>query len=77
MSSAVAIMPKKIEGRPKGRPKGAGRVTSRYAIVATPEYKAWMENFMEHAGETEVSDVFREGVRRYAEAIGFRPPPKR
>jgi hypothetical protein len=36
-----------------------------------------MDEFLAHVGETEVSDTFREGVRRYAEAVGFRPPPKR
>lgn len=77
MSSMVTIMPKKSDKRPKGRPKGAGRITSRYAIIATPEYRAWMAEFMEYAAETEVSDVFREGIRRYAEALGFRSPPKR
>ena len=36
-----------------------------------------MAEFMEHAGETEVSDTFPEAIRRYADAICFRPPPKR
>lgn len=63
--------------RPRGRPKGAGRITLRYAVVTTPEYRAWMEDFMEMLGEPEVSDVIRESIRRYAESAGFRPPPKR
>ncbi len=61
----------------KGRPKGAGRITSRYAIVASPEHQTWMREFMAFLGETEVSDVFREGLRKYAESAGFRPPPRR
>jgi hypothetical protein len=65
------------EERRRGRPKGAGRIKSKYTLVATPEYMTWMVEFMEHAGEAEVSDTFREGVRRYAESVGFRPPPKR
>jgi hypothetical protein len=63
--------------RPKGRPKGAGRITFRYGIVATNEYRGWMDDFMAAIGETEVSDVFREAVKRLAESKGFRPPPKR
>jgi hypothetical protein len=86
MPAATSIMAKKkpIQSEPelpqkprKGRPKGEGRITSRFAIVATPEYKVWMEAFLAHVGETEVSDAFREGIRRYAEATGFRSPPKR
>jgi hypothetical protein len=67
----------KAPAKPKGRPKGAGRITSRYAIVATPEYKAWMEGFLDHLGEVEVSDVFRDAVKALAAARGYAPPPKR
>lgn len=65
------------EKKPKGRPKGTGRITFRYGIVASDEYRTWMDGFMDHIGEPEVSDVFREGVRLYAERKGFPPPPKR
>jgi 2-oxoglutarate dehydrogenase complex dehydrogenase (E1) component-like enzyme len=65
------------EKRPKGRPKGAGRITFRYGIVASEDYQAWMRRFMEHMSEPEVSDLFRECVRRVAEAEGFESPPKR
>lgn len=77
MLSGPGAMAKKKVAKRLGRPKGAGRVTSRYAIVATPEYRAWMKRFLDHIGEKEVSDVFREGVRRYASATKFEPPPKR
>src|SRR3954453_20964485 len=85
MPLATTIMAKKKVAKPApepakkrlGRPKGSGRVTSRYAIVATQEYKEWMEEFLKHVDELEVFDVFREGIKRYAEATGFRPPPKR
>jgi hypothetical protein len=86
MSLAGAVMAKKRKdapspepapAKPKGRPKGAGRITLRYAIVTTPEYRAWMESFMEYLGESEVSDVYRDAVRHYAEAKGFRLPPAR
>jgi hypothetical protein len=60
-----------------GRPKGEGRITTRYVIAATPEHRAWMESFLPHVGEIEVSDLVRESIRRFAEATGFRPPPKR
>ena len=73
----LVTLPMAKDKRPKGRPKGAGRITFRYGIVASDEYRAWMERFMEHIGEPEVSDVFREGVRLYAESKGFGPPPKR
>jgi hypothetical protein len=86
MSLATLAMPKEPK-RPKdsahppkkrmGRPKGAGRITTRYAIVATPEYRVWMKEFVTHLGEPEISDVFREAIRLYADAKGFRPPPKR
>ena len=82
MGEASTIMAKKsaTAGAPPktmGRPKGSGRVTSRFAIVATPEYRAWLDEFMKHAGETEVSDAFREGMKRYADSMKFRSPPKR
>lgn len=79
----TALMAKKhddagdAQPRPKGRPKGSGRLKSRYSIVHTPEYRTWMDSFLEFAGESEVSDAFREAMRRFAEAKGFRPPPKR
>jgi hypothetical protein len=86
MSLTATLMAKKRKdapppspnpGRPKGRPKGAGRITLRYAIVTTPEYRAWMEGFMAHLSESEVSDVYRDAIRHYAEAKGFRQPPSR
>lgn len=75
MSLAVPTMAK--SGRPKGRPKGDGRLTGRFAIVHSPEYRTWMEAFMEYVGESDISETFREGVRLYAEAKGFRSPPNR
>jgi hypothetical protein len=36
-----------------------------------------MKSFMDYLIVAEVSDIYREGVRRYAEAVGFRPPPAR
>jgi hypothetical protein len=87
MSLRTAVVARKQKGpagtdpgpekKPKGRPKGAGRITLRYAIVTTPEYRTWMEDFMAHLGEPEVSDVIREAIRSYAEMKGFRTPPKR
>jgi hypothetical protein len=50
---------------------------TRYSIVTTTDYRAWMAEFLTHLGETEISDVFREAIRAYANAKGFRPPPKR
>ena len=72
-----ARSPEPEPAKPKGRPKGAGRITLRYAIVTTPEYRTWMESFMEHLGESEVSDVYRDAVRHYAASRGFRLPPSR
>lgn len=80
MTEGLALMPPKREEKPKtrkGRPKMGGRITSRYAVVTTPEYRAWMVEFMEATGELEVSDVLREGVRLLAEKKGFREPPRR
>ena len=84
MSSATTNMARKKEdseapepGRPRrGRPKGAGRITSRYAIAYTPEHRAWMLDFMETLGESEAADVWRDALRHYAISKGFRPPPK-
>ena len=87
MKSAAGTMEQKGKSGPstdpdragpkRGRPKGGGRIKSKYTIVHTTEYMAWMAEFMAHAGEKEVSDTFREGVKRYAKDIGFRLPPKR
>ena len=63
--------------KPRGRPKRAGRIVTRYSIVTTTEYRAWMTEFLAHLEESEISDVFREAIKAYANAKGFRPPPKR
>jgi len=78
------IMPPKkktpsAESVPKrrGRPKAGGRITSRYSIITSPEYRVWVTEFLAFLGESEVSDVYRDAMRRYAESKGFRaPPPK-
>lgn len=70
MSSAGATMAKK-----RGRPKAGGRIDFRYAIVASPEYQTWMTEFRGFLGKQDVSDVYRESVRHYAQEKGFRPPP--
>ena len=67
------------EGRtPKGRgrPKGSlkGRITTTFAIKASPEYKTWLTEFANALGG-EMSDVAREALRLLAEQRGFRPPP--
>lgn len=75
--SAVAIMAKK-NAKGRGRPKGSGTggLGDRFAVKISPEYKVWLGEF---AGSlnAEMADVFREALRRYAEAKGFREPPLR
>lgn len=71
MPSAVAIMAKKQ----RGRPKAGGRISFRYALVASPEYQTWMTEFRQFLGKQDVSDVLRESVREYAKEKGFRLPP--
>lgn len=87
MSPMAEPMAKKKPGRPpeteatsvsrKGRPKRGGRIASRIAVVATPEYKVWAEEFAQFAGESEVSDLVRAAMRNYAEVRKFRMPPPR
>jgi hypothetical protein len=76
----VLEMPKKHGGSRKGagRPKGSGPgpLGDRFSVKVTPEYKAWLEAFA-HQENAEMADVFREAIRRYAEAKKFRPPPLR
>lgn len=64
--------------RGRGRPRGSGpgRMEGRFAVKATPEYKAWLAALAGHLNATE-ADVFREAMRRLADAAGFRPPPLR
>lgn len=69
------------EGRPwdlsDEAPIGHRAMTSRYVIPASDEHRDWMEGFMEKVGEVEVADAVREALRRWAESIGYGPPPKR
>lgn len=61
--------------KPRGRPKRGGRIGFRYAIVASPEYQVWMNEYRLFLGKADVSDVYRECVRAHAVANGFRVPP--
>jgi hypothetical protein len=79
------IMPKKREQTPPeplrrgpSRPKGSGpgAVAQRFAVKMSPEYRVWFAALATKLGVTE-SDVFRDAMRRYAEAVRFRPPPIR
>lgn len=73
MAEALLQMAKK----PIGRPKGAGRITTRHTIVVTPEFQTWFEQFMGETGDLEISEVYRAAIRCYAESKGFRQPPRR
>jgi hypothetical protein len=73
MPVADLIMPKKR----KQTPQGPGPLSSRYVILASQKHREWMVGFMEHINEVDVSDVFREAVRRWAEEIGYDAPPRR
>src|SRR4051794_30550394 len=81
MDLATIDMPKHqgespgLPPRKRGRPKGGGKITFRYALTASPEMRTWMAAFLEHLGESEVSDVLRASLRSHAKATGFRPPP--
>jgi hypothetical protein len=48
----------------------------RFAVKLTDEYKVWLNALATKLGVTE-ADVFRDAMRRYAEAVRFRPPPIR
>jgi hypothetical protein len=64
------------QGR-RGQLKGAGRITTRLSIVATPEYLDWLAEFTAHLSKVEMSDVVRDMIREGAEKRGFRLPPVR
>ena len=62
--------------RPRGRPKGAGRIASKVTMVATLEYMAWLKELAAHVGHREIADMIRDSLRERAEAIGFKAPPR-
>lgn len=77
---ATACMPTDKDQSPKGRPgrrKGAGRITTRFSMVATPEYLDWLTRLAVHMGRAEASDVVRDSLRATAEKVGFEMPPLR
>jgi hypothetical protein len=73
MSLAVTFMAKKT----RGRPKGSGRIKTRFSMVATPDYLEWLSRLASHLGEVESSDVARRAFRRIAKDSGFEDPPIR
>lgn len=77
MAKKQGNSPEPTPGKKRGRPKAGGKIGFRFSIVASPEYRVWMEEFRKLLGEDkEVSDVFRDGVKCLAESRGFREPPK-
>lgn len=69
--------PKSTTGKKRGRPKAGGKIGFRYSVVASPEHRVWMEEFLRfHKPEIDVSEVIRRGIKCYAESQGFREPPK-
>lgn len=59
-----------------GRPKtGIKRITI-FGIKGVPEYKTWVDDFANHVGLS-VADTVGMSLAAFAEAKGFRPPPKR
>lgn len=62
--------------KPRGRPKGAGRIASKLTMVATPEYMAWLKEFAAHVGHRETGDTIRDSLRERATAVGFKAPPR-
>lgn len=61
----------------KGRPKGAGRITTRFSMVASPEYLDWLVRYAIFKEQPETSDAVRAILRASAEADGFEKPPMR
>jgi hypothetical protein len=73
MSLAVTFMAKKT----RGRPKGSGRITTRFSMVATSDYLDWLSRLAYHVGEVESSDAVRRAIRMLARDSGFEDPPIR
>jgi hypothetical protein len=46
------------------------------ALKGVPEFKAWLDDFARHCGLS-TADTIGMALGAYAEAKGFRPPPKR
>ena len=74
----IVAIPDMAKRRGPGRPKGTGRggLGERFTVKVSPEYKVWLQEFANHLN-AEMADVFREAIRRYAEAEKFRTPPLR
>jgi hypothetical protein len=64
------------ERRKRGRPKGTfkGGLEDNFGVKVSVEYKAWLGGFAKFL-KGEMSDVFREAMRKLAEDRGYRPPP--
>jgi hypothetical protein len=60
-----------------GRPKGSVTGTSqRFRAEVSADYRVWLADFAGDLGTTEV-ELFREAMKKLAEAMGFRLPPER
>ena len=59
-----------------GRPKGSitGRLSQRFKVEVSSDYRAWMMDFAASLGGTELG-LFREALESLAEARNFQPPP--
>lgn len=64
------------EKRKPGRPKVTTKRQSIINIKGVPEYKTWLDEFADHVGLS-VADTIGMALAGFAEAKGFRTPPKR
>lgn len=82
MTPAAEIRMAKKKSKPKGRPKGEGRITTRLAIVAKPEWLAWIDEIRAEIPTHDGIPPDRAGAidyiaRFYAEKMKKRLPPPR
>ena len=59
-----------------GRPKATNKRATILAIKGVAEYKTWLDEFSAHVGLS-LADTVGMSLQAFAEAKGFRPPPKR